>query len=254
LNNLETLIHDINKQFKEQIVVKGTSRLYVDKIPFSSIRANYITYGGIPLGKAVEFFGGEGGGKTTSALDITKNAQIKALKEYEEQIESLQEQAAELEGRTGVEPRKKLEKINAQIEQLENDGPRRVVYMDLENTLDEEWARKIGVDVDNLYIIRAQDQTAEQVLQIAIDIVKTGNVILIVLDSVPMLVPQAIYEQSMEKKSYCGVAGPMAIFSSKISPFLSKHRTTMILINQVREDIENPYNLYQTPGRFCPLY
>lgn len=248
MNNLEVLMNEINKQFKEDIVVKGASRLYVDKIPFSSLRANYITYGGIPLGKATEFFGGEGGGKTTSALDITKNAQIKARREYDEMMDKLQEEASELESKTSAEAKKKLVKINAQIDALTNEGVKRVVYVDLENTLDEDWARKLGVDVDSLYIIRAQDQTAEQVLQVIIQIVKTGNVILVVLDSVPMLVPQAIYEQSMEKKSYCGVAGPMSIFSSKISPLLSKTRTALVIINQMREDIENPYNLYSTPG------
>ena len=45
------------------------------RIPFSSPRMNYCTFGGIPLGKLVEFYGEEHGGKTTSALDIVGNYQ-----------------------------------------------------------------------------------------------------------------------------------------------------------------------------------
>ena len=66
--------------------------------------------------------------------------------------------------------------------------------------------------------------------------------------SVPMLIPQQIYEETLEKKSYGGVSGPMTSFSGKISPIVSKANCGLILINQTREDFNNPYNTTKTPG------
>ena len=52
------LMKDINKKFKDEIMVKGVKWEKIEKkIPFSSPRANYMTYGGIPLGRAIQFFG-----------------------------------------------------------------------------------------------------------------------------------------------------------------------------------------------------
>ena len=66
----------MNKRFKDEIMVKGVKwEDTTEKIPFSSPRANYMTCGGIPLGRAVQFFGINSGGKTSTALDIVGNAQ-----------------------------------------------------------------------------------------------------------------------------------------------------------------------------------
>ena len=70
MSNLDIKMAELNKKYKAQIINKGTDIIEVSKIPFSSPTANYMTYGGIPVGKITEFYGGEGGGKTTSALDI----------------------------------------------------------------------------------------------------------------------------------------------------------------------------------------
>lgn len=69
-------------------------------------------------------------------------------------------------------------------------GPRVVVYIDAEQTLDVQWAQLLGVDTEAMILVRPQEQTAEQVLQIAIDLIATGDVGLCVLDSIPMLVSQ----------------------------------------------------------------
>jgi recombination protein RecA len=75
LNLLDKVVAELNKKYKSNIIQIGTERAYVEKIPFSSPRANYMTYGGIPKGKSTEFFGPEGGGKTTGALDVVGQAQ-----------------------------------------------------------------------------------------------------------------------------------------------------------------------------------
>ncbi len=83
------LIKDFNKQYKEDIAARGIARVETEKIPFTSPRANYMLYGGIPRGRIIEFAGEEGGGKTTTALDIAANAQPLFKREWEAEIEEL---------------------------------------------------------------------------------------------------------------------------------------------------------------------
>ena len=75
MRELDKALAAINKDAGAEIIKQGTEIIYVDKIPFSSPTMNYMTYGGVPIGKVTEFFGGENGGKTTTALDIVANAQ-----------------------------------------------------------------------------------------------------------------------------------------------------------------------------------
>ena len=70
---LDEIVKNVNKNAKEEILTKGLSEFDYTRIPFTSPRMNYMTYGGIPVGKITEFFGEEHGGKTTTALDIVAN-------------------------------------------------------------------------------------------------------------------------------------------------------------------------------------
>lgn len=209
MSALDTYIKDINKKYKEDIAFKGLERIENSKIPFSSPRMNYILYGGIPRNRIIELIGENGSGKTTTALDLVKNAQI--------------------------------------IFEEENQG-KKVVYVDTENTLDEAWASTLGVNVDDLIILRPQTQTAEQILDIIMDIIKTNEVGLVILDSVATMVSQNIFDESLEKKSMAGISAPLTRFVNLAVSLLSKHQCTLIIINQVRQDMNNPYNQYVTPG------
>ena len=106
---LDELVKNINKQQKEEIITQGLSDYSYRRIPFTSPRMNYCTFGGIPVGKITEFYGEEHGGKTTTALDIVANYQ-------------------------------------------RMEDARDVLYIDAENTLDIEWARKIGVEVEKIMV------------------------------------------------------------------------------------------------------
>lgn len=240
-SKLDIAIADLNKKFKQTIAKQGIDIDEREKIPFTSPRLNYMTYGGIPLGIAMELFGPESGGKTTTALDLVGNAQRYAINEHARRIDELTNEISRA-------TEKKQKELNLRLDELINDGPRQVIYIDAENTLDERWARLNGVDVSRLILIRPQTQTAEQILQMILDVVKTGQVICIVLDSIPMLVSQQLFEESMEKKAYCGVAGPLSIFSARIAPILNENQTLLIMINQVRENLDNPYVPEDTPG------
>ena len=248
MNNIELKMAELNKKFKADIINMGTDIIEVDKIPFSSPTANYMTYGGIPVGKITEFFGGEGGGKTTSALDICANAQIKFAEVHGEKVAKLLNEIEELEARNSKEATKKVTKLRDKLAELEETGEKLVVYVDTEQTLDVQWAQLLGVNTEKMILVRPQEQTAEQVLQIIIELIGTGNVGLCVLDSIPCLVPQQIFEESLEKKAYGGISQPLSVFCSKVLPYLVQNQCAFIGINQIREDLSSMYNTISTPG------
>ena len=246
--NLDTIMSQINKDFKDEIIRKGTVRDDYDRIPFSSPLLQWSTYGGIPLGKVTEICGSEGGGKTTTALDLVGNAQKKFKNDWSEKVADLTEQYDELV--LAGKPKEKLANgVKEKLDELVERGPKVCVYFDLENTLDEMWAKKLGVATDDLILLRPTTQTGEQVLQMAIDLVNSGDVGLLVLDSLPMLVPQQIFDDTLEKKSMGGIAKLLADFSSRITPALTVNNCALIGINQVRENVGSMYGPPETtPG------
>ena len=197
MRNIDLKMAEINKKFKAQIINQGTDIIEVAKIPFSSPTANWMTYGGIPVGKITEFFGGEGGGKTTSALDICANAQKKFNEVFEQHREKVLDEIEQLKEKDTKESKKKADKLMSDLMEYVERGPRVVVYIDAEQTLDVQWAQLLGVDTEAMILVRPQEQTAEQVLQIAIDLIATGDVGLCVLDSIPMLVSQNIFNEKI---------------------------------------------------------
>lgn len=243
MSKLDELIKQFNKDHKDNIASKGVSRIHIPRIPFSSPRANYMTYGGIGRGRITEFAGEEASGKTTTALDIVAQGQLLFQDEWEQQIDDVQYSLDndKLSAAVGREKEATLKYLNSR-------GPLKSLYVDSENTLDSEWAEKLGVNVDDMYLLRPFEQSAEQIFQMMLDAIDTGEMGLMVLDSIGTLVSQQAMDKTMEEKSYCGVAGPLTGFCNKVTPRLNKHKCTLIGINQVREDISNPYNLYNTPG------
>jgi recombination protein RecA len=200
LSALDKSILELNKTFKTEVATVGATQIYVDKLPFSSPRLNYMTYGGVPIGKATEFFGPEGGGKTTAAVVIVGQAQKKAQSDWEKLLLANQEKLYELEQKDNKSDKKTIEKLKEVIENLFIEGPKRCVYVDAENTLDVEWAEKNGMSVKSVILIRPQDHTAEQVLQIILDLIITGQIECIVIDSLPMLIPNQSMKMIWKRK------------------------------------------------------
>lgn len=236
MGKLDTLIKEFNKQYKEDIAARGIARIQTEKIPFTSPRANYMLYGGIPRGRIVEFAGEEGGGKTTTALDIVKNAQKLFAKEYVDEI-------AQLEALT-----KPSKTETARLTYLRDRGPKQIVYADCENTLDEDWARRLGVDVDNLMVLKPMSQTAEQIFEMLLQTIETDEVGLVVLDSLGVMLSAQAYEKTMEEKTYGGIAAPLTLFSKKAELLCTKYNCTLIGINQMREDMNSQYGGMITTG------
>ena len=203
---LDDVIKDLNKKTKENVVTVGLPSYEFKRIPFTSPRMNYCTFGGIPVGKITEFFGEEHGGKTTTALDIIANYQ-----------------------------------------QSEDD--RKVLYIDAENTLDVEWARKLGVDVDEMIVFKPTSQSAEEIFQFILNAIDTGEIGLWVLDSIGALASAQELEKTMEEKTYAGISGPLTVFGRKVEMLMHRHQCTGIGINQIRDDLGAMWaGAVKTPG------
>ncbi len=108
-------------------------------------------------------------------------------------------------------------------------------FIDAEHALDPHYARKLGVDVDNLLL--SQPDYGEQALQIAEELAKTGAVKLIVIDSVSAMVPKAEIEGDMGDSHMGLQARMMSQWLRKLTGILSKTGTTLIFINQIRMKI-----------------
>lgn len=241
---LEQIMNDWNKDSKALVAVQGLERESLPRIPFSAPSMNYQTYGGLPRKRVIEFFGPESSGKTTSALDIVKNAQMVFEQEWHEKTERLTQLIDEAE--KSKASKSKINDLKSQLADLAE--PLKIVYLDLENTLDTEWAKKIGVDVDNIWIVRPEMNSAEEILQYVLDMYDTGEVGLIVLDSLPYMVSQNLIDEELTKKAYAGISAPLTEFSRKVTPYLTKYNAVFLGINQIREDMNSQYSAYSTPG------
>ena len=236
MGKLDVLIKDFNKQYKEEIAARGIARIQVARIPFSSPRANYMLYGGLPRGRIVEFAGEENGGKTTSALDAVANAQKLFKEEWQQEIDDLE----------AIEKHKKEQ--DARLTYLKSRGPKQAVYLDCENTLDEDWAKLLGVAVDEMMVIKPMSQTAEQLFEMVLQIIETDEAGIVVIDSLGVMLSAQAYEKSMEEKTYGGIAAPLTLFSKKAELLCIKYNCTLIGINQMREDMKSTYGGMTTTG------
>ena len=117
-------------------------------------------------------------------------------------------------------------------------------FVDAEHALDPEYARKLGVDVDQLLI--SQPDTGEQALEIAEELVRSGAVDIIVVDSVAALVPKAEIEGEMGDSHVGLQARLMSQALRKLTGIVNKTKTTIIFINQLRQKIGVMYGNPET--------
>src|ERR1700744_6464322 len=108
-------------------------------------------------------------------------------------------------------------------------------FIDAEHALDPSYARKLGVDVDNLLV--SQPDNGEQALEIAETLIRSGGVDVVVVDSVAALVPKAELEGEMGDSHMGLQARLMSQALRKLTAIVSKSNTCLIFINQIREKI-----------------
>jgi recombination protein RecA len=108
-------------------------------------------------------------------------------------------------------------------------------FVDAEHALDAQYAKKLGVDLDNLLV--SQPDNGEQALEIVEVLVRSGGVDVVVIDSVAALVPRAEIEGEMGEAQMGLQARLMSQALRKLTGIVSKSKTCLIFINQLREKI-----------------
>lgn len=217
MSNLNEVLKSISKKYGESVVKIGVDDLTVDGvISLGSPSADFSLYGGIPEGRITEFSGAEGSGKTTTAFICA-----------------------------GMYQKKELER--------NPDNPRAIIFLDNEGTADPIWAKILGYDMSETakvptICLRPEAQSAEEIFDMALDMLKTGEVGLLIFDSIATLVPQQIADESMEKQQIGGVAKSLTRFANTAIGLLRKYKATLIAINQVRENVSGYGDPLITPG------
>ena len=201
---IDNLIAEVNKKYKTDIIRKASDLKGIEFIPYTSPMMNYLTRGGVPVGRIIELVGLPQSGKTTTALDIISNFQKKYADKY-------------------------------------------CVYLDAENTIDKEWGETLGVDWSKVILIQPESEYGEELLDMLLDYIRSGKVGLAVLDSAPFIIPKAVQEKGLDEKSYGGNSALMKAFCDKAVPLCKKTECTFLMINQLRENIGNPYKPFKIP-------
>lgn len=217
MSELQDVLKSITKKYGNSVVKVGVDDLAVDGIlSLGSPSFDYCVYGGIPEGRIIELSGPEGSGKTTTAFMIASSYIKKELERNPE-------------------------------------NPRAIILLDNEGTADPVWAKKLGYNMDEdapvkTIIIRPEGQSAEEIFDMALDMLKTGEVGLMIFDSIATLVPQQIAEESMEKKQMGGISISLTRFANTAIGLLRKYKATLVAINQVRENLSGYGDFLLTPG------
>ena len=229
-DSLKTVLKNISKKYGENVAKFGADSLEVDGIlSLGSPMIDYVLYGGIPEGRIVEFSGAEGSGKTSTSFLVAASYQRKELERHPIGVE--------WSDSTGIV----------------REGPRSIVFLDNEGTLDPAWAKVFGYNIDSdadvpTVVLRPEGQNAEEIFDMALDCLRTGEVGLLIFDSIATLVPAQIADESMEKYQMGGVAKSLTRFANTALGLLRKYKATLIGINQVRENIGGYGNPIITPG------
>lgn len=214
MSKLDVILQEMTKKYGTDVIETGVEKNNYDRIPFSSPRLNYMTFGGLPLGHIVEFSGPEGSGKTSTAFDIMKNAQQKFAKES---------------AQTG-------------------NPERKIVFVDVEGTFDYAWAKKFGIDTTKIIRLKMAGWPASEVLNGLLELMKTPEVGLGVLDSIASMPADQLADKSVGDKIYGGIALSLQNFTSQVKRYLVQNNSLLICINQVRDNLGSMFGGTTTPG------
>jgi recombination protein RecA len=221
VSNLQRLLAETAKAFGPSAVRIASEVKPLPRIPTSVFSLDARLGGGLPLGRIIEFVGEPSAGKSTITLLTIANAQGVDRRTYRPLIRT-DKGFVDASGNPG--------------------NPMVAVYIDSEGTFDPGWARTCGVDTDRLYYVPVA--YLEQAYDMVSAFIKTGEVDIIVLDSIAALAPSTEVESSMEDQQM-GVAArgnnkglrKMTAELNRLMQANAEHAPMIILINQLRDKI-----------------
>lgn len=225
--SLQEILKGIEKSYGKGITTIGVGdRPARETFSLGTPGFDFCTYNSIPQGVFIELLGPEQSGKTTCAFLMAADY---IRKEKKKPIESR----------------------------------RKILFVDAEGTADSQWAlNSTGYDMNDEDIqtiyLTPLGQSAEQIFDMVIDLVKTGEIGLVIFDSLVAIAPQQINEESMEKKDMGGLASVLKYFVTKATGVFNRYRTTFIGINGTTMNLSPYGNPETSPGgtywkRACSL-
>ena len=214
---LTDVLKSISKKFGDKVAKVGVDELQSGgTLSLGSPSFDFCLYNSFPVGKIVEFSGRESSGKTTTAFLVAESYIRKELEERP-------------------------------------DDPRAILFVDAECACDPEWAKKAtGYDMNRddvkTICITPEGQSAEEIFDMVISFVKTGQIGLVIFDSLTAIVSQKLADASMEEKEMGGIAKTLGDFCKKITGLLNKYKVTFIGINGVTDNLSQYGERELTPG------
>ena len=205
MQSLSDILKNVSKKYGDDVISLGVEDLTkYGTLSLGSPGYDFCLYNCFPERRCVEFCGAEGSGKTTSAYLVAASYM-----------------------------RKEKER--------NPDNPRGILFVDLECGADPSWALKMGYDMNDSEVKTLRftgiDMCAENIFDVILQSIRTGEIGLVILDSLNMLVPQQVFGESLEKKEMGGIAKPLGDFARRVKGMLVKYNCTLIGINQLRENI-----------------
>lgn len=172
-------------------------------ITTGNLAIDHIIGGGLPLGRSVELAGPPSSGKTTTALQCAAAAQKVII--------------------AGGDPA------------LGIKADDKILYLDYEQTIDQKYAAKLGLDIDHESFLLTQPDTLEDGANLAVELISTGRVRIVIWDSVASMMPSAKAEAEIGKSLPAVQAKLMSDLGQKLNPLLYEHQTLNIFVNHLRE-------------------
>lgn len=214
---LNGIVKSLVKKFGDDFIRTGVPSVETaGLLSLGSPSLDFCLYNSLTEGKMIEFSGLESSGKTTAAFLVAASYIRNELSRHPE-------------------------------------DPRHILFVDAECTADPVWAKRAtGYDMNRsdvkTFYVTPTGQSAEQIFDTVIEMIKSGRVGLVIFDSLSMLVSQQISDASMEKKDMGGIAKPLGDFCKKVVGLLNKYKTTFIGINGLTENIGGYGDPLITPG------
>lgn len=199
MDSINAILKSINKQFGDNLISVGASKANRGRFSLGSPSADFMTYNAIPEGAWVEVSGPESSGKTLVAFLMAADFIRREKKKPEEER-------------------------------------RHILFVDCEGTLDPEWcwtSAHYNVNDEDVrtYYVTPLGQSAEQIFDMIRSMVNSGQIGLVILDSLTAMAPQQVMDESFEKKEMGGISKPLADFVKRCTGLFNKYRTTFVGIN-----------------------